>query len=437
MAEKKQKPSQNSGELRTLASDLKRLEGKNGGEGNKPQASSNSSGLSGNIMEDEEDEQLQAGAAAPKAEDVKAKKDSGINPVSEKKKAKKEKKDPIDDLDPEEIKPTSKKKTGGKKGKDVKDTELSLLDDEDVDETSSSMKGAPKDEDPLKDLENARKKDDKEDENVQQGVAFESEEEANPFYKTGWFIGTLAVLVLLAIGGGTFFYLNSSSDSSQTATTQPEESSSNGASEGSSSSESEPSESQPQVDGNQIVATGEVVQVSMSEGDNIRRAILDSLSEVDSQWVEIVLTQDRSRVSFSDELVSAMGITVYGPLQDSVNEYQLLAYNQEGVYKLGMILETSSSNAETLVEEWSANIPFDMSQFALETSSRTVVDPQINTRTISANGQDVTNYYYNYTDELNSIDVAGAQNMVMVSTSKTAQGNLIPQALQNASNVDN
>ncbi len=402
MADKKQKnTNSNSQKLRTLASDLKRL------EGDEESASENSSsGFSGNVIDDEAEEEVSKSTTSQKKKN------------STEASGKQGESDILDELDTKDVDSSSKQKES---------SEISLLDDE-VEESASKKEDDA--DNPLKDLERQKEKKKKSPSsekasNVKQGVGIEKQAEDDAFYKNAWFIGSVVGLLLLIGGGGTYFYLTSSSEESEPVSSEEPRQNEDENTGDSSDNNQEPSGN---VEGNQIISTDNSVQVSVGGGDT-RSAVLNALSQGEGVWTEVVLVNaDETRLPL-EEVASELGITLYTPLQEQAVGYQLVSYNQEGVYKLGMIIQTSSENAPALVEEWSVNIPFDLSKFALETSSRTVVDPQINTRIVSQNGQSVTNYYYNYTDELNSIDVMGSGNLVLMSTSQAMQEALISESL--------
>jgi len=191
-------------------------------------------------------------------------------------------------------------------------------------------------------------------------------------------------------------------------------------------SEEEENSSSSNVSATEIISTDSTVQVTVQR--EFQQNMLDALSDKSETWIEIIpVSSDETQRASLESLASQMSVSFPSQVRNNTDTYQLVVYNQDGVYKLGMVLSLSSQNARTLVEGWSSNIPFDMSNFALEASSRTVVEPDIKTRPSTVQGGSVQNYYYNYTDTFNSIDVAGESDRIFMSTSKQMQQELANQ----------
>ncbi|MFB6225526.1 MAG: hypothetical protein ABEI13_03670, partial [Candidatus Paceibacteria bacterium] len=241
-----------------------------------------------------------------------------------------EEEDPLASLKKQKQQKSEQQKEGKQK-----ESDLSLLDEEKL-EDSEIGKDSEEEDDPLKDLEKQKDKGSPSSD-LQKGIQME-EDDDDPFYKSIWFIVTLVIIVVLAIGGGVYFYL-----SSNTSEEPKDDQGSNGNTTEEKKNNS--SSNNGNVSPSGIITSGDTIQVSVQ--DDFRQSTLDAISDKSQTWIEVIPVSSQKRASLG-ELASQMSISFPSRVQQNLETYQLLVYNQDGVYKLGMILDLSSQNAPNL-----------------------------------------------------------------------------------------
>lgn len=179
--------------------------------------------------------------------------------------------------------------------------------------------------------------------------------------------------------------------------------------------------------GTQLVSADLVASVVVGE-NNIRTDILNELSGVTSPLTEITLAgSDELPLSFT-QFQESLGIQTPTALADSVTDYWVYAYNQEGIFKLAVILQLEASvSTDQVVVDWLPTIPQDLSGFSLSSSSRSASGEAVmqSSEVLTPSGQPLTNYFYNYTEPTNSIDVTYVDNYVVLSSSQLTMEALI------------
>ncbi len=190
----------------------------------------------------------------------------------------------------------------------------------------------------------------------------------------------------------------------------------------------EPIEEPVIEDGTPLIALDTVVPVTLVEGGNIRTDILNTISDETEELIEVtLLTSDGSPVPFS-EVQSEMSIDTPQVLSDAVIDYWLYAYNQEGIYKIGAILELEKSvSTDQLVVDWLPDIPADMSGFSLSSSSRSFSETSSmqSSEVTAPSGKVLASYFYNYTEPSNSIDITYIDEYVLLGSSQLTMEALI------------
>lgn len=158
----------------------------------------------------------------------------------------------------------------------------------------------------------------------------------------------------------------------------------------------------------------------------IRSDILAELSGTTESLVEVTLKdQTGTDLSFED-VADAMGLVVPGSITDEILDSWMYVYNQEGIYKIAAAVQLNEGvDAPALVQSWSTSIPRDMTGFSLSSISRGVTTPEIRSAEVELDGTPATNYFYNYGEPTNSIDVASTGEYILFGSSQETMGELI------------
>jgi len=231
----------------------------------------------------------------------------------------------------------------------------------------------------------------------------------------GLFPVLIVVLLLSLIGGGLYFYFNISGNTTDTAdnTTDTADNTDINIDDTEDNNDSEEQSSElisPLIQDS-------AVDIAFVDSEPIRRTIVTVLTDKSDTLIQLNFIKDNNPVSLID-IADVLGVTI--PLIGTINDYGFYAYNQQGIYKLVVVLGLpEGQDAKTFVENWSNSIPRDMAGFSINLPSRIVNAPRINKSIITNNaGKTFENYYYNYTSPADSIDVSSYENYVLMASSQ-------------------
>jgi hypothetical protein len=228
--------------------------------------------------------------------------------------------------------------------------------------------------------------------------------------------GLVVVALLGLIGGGIYIYISRSNPTTPTQTNNTEK------------PNTPITDPTPTVVVKPIFSGITKSDIAFNDTEPIRKTIATSLNGQKSPLIELNLTKDGKKVSLSD-ISTAFGLTIPKTITDNAIEYWLYGYNQEGIYKLTATIQLKTGQtAKTLVDNWSAAIPRDLSAFSLSSSSRIVNKPEIKTTTITNSaGKVYNNNYYNYTSPTDSADVSSIENYIVIASSQSSMKYLLDQ----------
>jgi|694.fasta_scaffold03888_11 hypothetical protein len=234
-------------------------------------------------------------------------------------------------------------------------------------------------------------------------------------------ISLITVFALLGlIGGGVYLYFNIDKKNDTNITTNTD------VITDADTSTDDSSDAEPSSNFNSPLTQNSEVNISFIDSESIRVTASSVLTDKSDALIKLNLTKNNNPVSLID-IADVLGITI--PSIETIKNYGLYAYNQQGVYKLVAVLELASDqNTKTFVDNWSNFIPRDLSGFSINIPSRIVNDPQIKKSTITNNsGKIFENYYYNYTSPTDSIDVSSYQNYILMASSQNSMRYILDQ----------
>lgn len=179
--------------------------------------------------------------------------------------------------------------------------------------------------------------------------------------------------------------------------------------------------------GTPIVVADASETVTIGE-NNIRTDILNQITGSSSNLIEVTLAgSDGLPLSF-EQFQEALGIRTPGVLSDSVTDYWVYAYNQDGIFKMGTVLQIEPSlSTDQVVVDWLSTVPQDLSGFSLSSSSRSAAgDAAMRSSEVTTpGGRTLTNYFYNYTEPTNSIDITYVDSYIVMASSQLSMEALI------------
>ncbi len=179
--------------------------------------------------------------------------------------------------------------------------------------------------------------------------------------------------------------------------------------------------------GTPLVISEAEVTVALNGEGNIRTEILTELSEQGSRLIEVTLAGSDNLPLTFEQYQNLLGIQTPARVMNSVQDYWVYAYNQDGIYKLATILQLDSSeDTQEITESWLDTIPQDLSSFSLSSSSRNApIDASMNSsEVLTRNNRTLRNYFYNYTEPTNSIDVTYINDYIIIASSQATMDHL-------------
>lgn len=236
----------------------------------------------------------------------------------------------------------------------------------------------------------------------------------------------LIVIILLGlIGGGLYFYFNMSSNDEADITDNTEQNISDPVDD----ITEEPIDIQPE---NPIstfsspLKQDSAVDIAFVDAEPIRSTISKYLIDERDILIQLNLTKNDTSVSLID-IADVLGLTI--PSIETIVDYRLYAYNQQGVYKLVAVLGLAEGQeAKSFLLNWANSIPRDLAGFSINIPSRIVNTPTIKKSVITNNSDKVfENYYYNYTSPSDSIDVSSYKNYLLMTSSQDAMNYILDQ----------
>lgn len=232
----------------------------------------------------------------------------------------------------------------------------------------------------------------------------------------GLFSALIVVMLLGLIGGGLYFYFNISNNAPNIADNTDINTDNTPDNE----------TGKPSTEFISSLTQDPVVDIAFVDSEPIRRTISTVLIDKKDTLIQLNLTKNNTPVTLID-IADVLGLTI--PSIETIVDYRLYAYNQQGVYKLVAVLGLAEGQeAKSFLLNWTNSIPRDLAGFSINIPSRIVNTPTIKTSVITNNSDKVfENYYYNYTSPSDSIDVSSYKNYLLMASSQDAMNYILDQ----------